>query len=198
MSLRRLISAMALILTSVLLCSCPPRNASNPAYTAQIMKSMKAMRAGDWVLYYVNKRLHVFMQVLKTDCKGVSIEYLTYYDRAPRQTSTIMRFNFDEVKHNLDSGNGIFGRVPYLEMNSSKELIPIIERNITIESTHWAIKTRNAAIDQWFSEEIPLWGIIRQRRNDDYTLVIRSWGRAGERIIWPDDMAPIVNLATNK
>jgi hypothetical protein len=198
MNFRRLISAIMLILVSALFCSCPSRKASNPAYTAQIMKAMKAMRAGDWVLYYVNKRLQVFMQVLKKDSEGVSIEYATYFDRAPRQTSTIMRFNFEEVKHNLDSGNGIFGRTPSLEMTSSIEPIPIKERNITIESTHWTITTRNAAIDQWFSEEIPLWGIIRQRRNNDYTLVIRSWGRAGERIIWPDDIAPIANVATNK
>ena len=197
MSFRRLISAMMLILAGTFFCSCPSRNASNPTYTAQIMKAMKSMRAGDWVLYYVNKRLHVFMQVLKKDSNGVSIEYLSYLDKAPRQTSTIMRFNFDDVEHNLDMGNGIFGRATYLEMNTDKEPIPIKDRNITIESTHWAITNRNAAIDQWFSEEIPLWGIIRQRRNNEYTLVIRSWGRAGERIIWPDDLAPIARLATN-
>ncbi len=192
MIFRRLISASLIIAVGIFLCACSSSEGTDPSlYRAQIMKSMKSMRPGDWVLYYLNSDLHVRMQVIERDCKGVEIEYLSYLSTAPRNSSTEFRFDFDEVENNLKKGLDIYGKMPLGEMNLKKEPIPVKERNITLESEHWAIKTRGPIIEEWFSDAVPLWGLVRQKRNDKYALLIRSWGRGGEKIIWPSDLAPI-------
>ena len=131
------------------------------------------------------------MQVINRDSKGVEIEYLSYLSLAPRNSSTIFRFDFDEVDGNLKKGLDIYGKMPLGEMNLKKEPILVNDRKITLESEHWAIKTRGPIIEEWFSDEVPIWGLIRQKRGDKYALVIRSWGRGGEKIWWPSDLEPI-------
>jgi len=194
MNIRRLIAAAAIIAIVIIPCACSSRKGTDPLYRANIMKAMKSMRPGDWVLYFVNNSLHVRMQVTKRDSKGVTIEYLGYLSLAPRSQSTTFQFDFDEVKHNLKSGLDIYGKMPLGEMKPTKEPVFIADRNVTLESMHWTISTRGPVIEEWFSDEVPLWGLIRQKRNDRYALAIRSWGRAGEKIWWPQDLAPIRSI----
>ena len=194
MIFRRLISASLIIAVGIFLCACSSSEGTDPLYRAQIMKSIKSMRPGDWVLYLVNKNLHLRMQVTERDSKGVEIEYLSYLSTAPRNTSTMFRFDFDEVECNLKKGLDIYGKMPLGEMNLKKEPILVKDRNILLESEHWVIKTRGPIIEEWFSDAVPLWGLVRQKRNDKYALLIRAWGRGGEKIWWPSDLAPIRSI----
>ncbi|GEM_PF-3538915 len=185
----RLLTATILI-TVLAIPGCSSKRVVEPTYSARIMNAMGKMRPGDWVLYYVNKQLQVRMVVIDRDPEGVIIEYLTYFRHTSQEKAYRHRFNFRDVERNLDKGFDLYGRMACLEMKRKHE--PTRAGDRVVDSEHWSIRTPSAMVEQWFANEIPIWGIVRQRRNSKNTLLLRAWGRAGEKVKWPRDLTPII------
>jgi len=188
MKTRRLIIVAAVACAAFLTLACPFK-AVDPDYSARIMNALNAMRPGDWALYYLKSDLQFRLQVVERDSEGVVMEYLMYFRNAPHKDPTRHRFNFRDVERNLEKGLDLYGRIPFLEMKKKQE--PTRAGDRMLESEHWAIRTDGAVIEQWLSDEVPVWGIVRQRRNAKNTMLVRAWGRAGEKFIYPRDLAPI-------
>jgi len=176
--------------------SCVYEDTVAPRYREQVMTAMEKMQPGDWVLYYLNRKLQLRMQVLDRDEEGVEIEYRTYLEKGPRQGATVHRFEFDEVRRNLRMGRDIYGRKRILEMTSQPRQMTLEKSVVNTEA--WAMRAPEATITQYISEELTLWGIAAQKRNNSTVLLARSWGRAGEKVFWPDDLMPLLPKAGRK
>lgn len=178
--------ASVLILCACAAAACVYEDTVAPRYRDRIVNAMEKMRPGDWVLYYVNDTLQLRMQVVDRDEDGVEIEYLTYLRKGPRRGASVHRFRFDDVRRNLRMGRDIYGKTRILKMASQPRRMRLEKSVVNAEA--WTMQTPEATITQYISEEVALWGIAAQKRNDSTVLLARSWGRAGEKIFWPDDL----------
>ncbi len=166
--------------------SCVYEDTVPQRYQKQIMTAMEDMRQGDWILYHINDKLQVRRQVVERDEDGVEIENQTYIQKGPRKGTTVHRFEFDDVRRNLRMGRDIYGKTRILKMGHQPRQMRLEKSMVNTEA--WTMQTPGATIVQYISEEVTLWGIAAQRRNNSTVLMARSWGRAGEKIFWPDDL----------
>lgn len=190
---RTLPAAIATIGIAVIffaVCGCSKKSLDEPRqkYYDRITLAMENMRVGDWAYYFLSDNIYVRMQVIEKDSKGFTIEYLSYLKFAVRNQATKRRFEFDDVKRNLENGLDIYG---------TSQISEIVYRNVPMrigakefQTTRWSMRNP-VFVEQWFADDVPIWGMVRQNRNNAATLVIRTYGRAGDKIEVPAELPRI-------
>jgi len=189
MKLRHVLS-IAFVALVMVACGDKPQKSGSTEYTNLILDNMKKMKVGDWAVYYMDRNDYLRMLVVERDSTGVTIDYHLYLDFSRRQTSVIHRFDYEKVKRNLRNGYDLHGKIKFLEMKSIVEPSKLVDE-VVDDSEHWAMRTNGAFLEQWFHDKAPIWGIVRQRLDSKNTLLLRGYGRAGEKVEWPPELPRI-------